>query len=488
MGNCVYAEEQVLWQAAKHGDVRVLQIALSRLTGAKRKFIEWQEPCRGRTALAEAAAAGHVGCVQALVAAGALCNTKDHRGNTPLHLACKHGHVETVKLLLRTRDVFAFATNLAMCTPLDAARVEHAQKAERRVAFGLVRCIEELEKMCCVHTGWLYEKTDNALSMVSGMSSLNLWRRRLCIVLQRGVPDMLELALFTMRPGEPRPVTPSKVIIYDVINGMIDVTDSKWFNRKDNAFSVRGHDKTKHQFPAMTPMRLFEFAPVDSEGYAVWKCFFQQHQQAAASAAGVAVPLVLSPPVHTAERRGCGMTPDATGSSLFGCLGSTRTRLESPIDVHRVDGLVADDEVEEEDDDLLSRLRKLLQPTRKRRTTKTTVQQHESLVTTGCWEMEDDDDDDLLEGLSCSLSPPNDLHRAMPREPSPMVNYGPALCFPSSLGECIVCYDGPQVAVCVPCGHNAVCMACAEEILDTTCECPVCRAPIRELIKLYLTV
>jgi hypothetical protein len=51
--------------------------------------------------------------------------------------------------------------------------------------------------------------------------------------------------------------------------------------------------------------------------------------------------------------------------------------------------------------------------------------------------------------------------------------------------ECVVCFDGPQSAVCVPCGHNAVCMNCAQELLDTTRLCPVCRQQVREVIRLY---
>lgn len=52
-------------------------------------------------------------------------------------------------------------------------------------------------------------------------------------------------------------------------------------------------------------------------------------------------------------------------------------------------------------------------------------------------------------------------------------------------GECVICFDGPQSAVCVPCGHNAICMDCAGELLDTTRQCPVCRSTVREVIKLY---
>ncbi|EQC42383.1 hypothetical protein SDRG_00120 [Saprolegnia diclina VS20] len=51
--------------------------------------------------------------------------------------------------------------------------------------------------------------------------------------------------------------------------------------------------------------------------------------------------------------------------------------------------------------------------------------------------------------------------------------------------ECIVCLDDACDAVCVPCGHNTMCLSCASSIFESTAECPVCRAQIREVIKIY---
>ncbi|RHY60204.1 hypothetical protein DYB30_007974 [Aphanomyces astaci] len=52
-------------------------------------------------------------------------------------------------------------------------------------------------------------------------------------------------------------------------------------------------------------------------------------------------------------------------------------------------------------------------------------------------------------------------------------------------GECVVCFDGPQNAVCVPCGHAAVCMRCADHMKQSSLQCPVCRADVREVIQLF---
>ncbi|KAL1212887.1 putative E3 ubiquitin-protein ligase XBAT35 [Cardamine amara subsp. amara] len=54
-----------------------------------------------------------------------------------------------------------------------------------------------------------------------------------------------------------------------------------------------------------------------------------------------------------------------------------------------------------------------------------------------------------------------------------------------SSGTCAICLDAPSEAVCVPCGHVAGCMSCLNEIKSKKWGCPVCRAKIDQVIKLY---
>ncbi|XP_056842361.1 putative E3 ubiquitin-protein ligase XBAT35 isoform X2 [Raphanus sativus] len=54
-----------------------------------------------------------------------------------------------------------------------------------------------------------------------------------------------------------------------------------------------------------------------------------------------------------------------------------------------------------------------------------------------------------------------------------------------SSGQCSICLDAPSEAVCVPCGHVAGCMSCLTEIKAKNWGCPVCRAKIDQIIKLY---
>ncbi|KAL0857001.1 hypothetical protein Bca101_062155 [Brassica carinata] len=54
-----------------------------------------------------------------------------------------------------------------------------------------------------------------------------------------------------------------------------------------------------------------------------------------------------------------------------------------------------------------------------------------------------------------------------------------------SSGQCSICLDAPSEAVCVSCGHLAGCMSCLTEIKSKNWGCPVCRAKIDQIIKLY---
>lgn len=52
-------------------------------------------------------------------------------------------------------------------------------------------------------------------------------------------------------------------------------------------------------------------------------------------------------------------------------------------------------------------------------------------------------------------------------------------------GTCIICWDAPAKGVCIPCGHLAGCMSCLNEIKVKNWGCPVCRAIIEQVIKVY---
>ena len=51
--------------------------------------------------------------------------------------------------------------------------------------------------------------------------------------------------------------------------------------------------------------------------------------------------------------------------------------------------------------------------------------------------------------------------------------------------SCVICLDAPVEGACVPCGHMAGCMSCLNEIKAKKWGCPVCRAKIDQVVKLY---
>ncbi|KAL0725160.1 hypothetical protein Bca4012_039759 [Brassica carinata] len=52
-------------------------------------------------------------------------------------------------------------------------------------------------------------------------------------------------------------------------------------------------------------------------------------------------------------------------------------------------------------------------------------------------------------------------------------------------GLCVICVDASSEAACVPCGHVAGCISCLKEINNKKLGCPICRASIDQVIKLY---
>ncbi|KAJ4805678.1 RING/U-box superfamily protein [Rhynchospora pubera] len=52
-------------------------------------------------------------------------------------------------------------------------------------------------------------------------------------------------------------------------------------------------------------------------------------------------------------------------------------------------------------------------------------------------------------------------------------------------GTCVICLDAPVEGACIPCGHMAGCMGCLREIKEKRGECPICRAKINQVLKLY---
>jgi len=54
-----------------------------------------------------------------------------------------------------------------------------------------------------------------------------------------------------------------------------------------------------------------------------------------------------------------------------------------------------------------------------------------------------------------------------------------------SSSSCVICWEAPVEGACIPCGHMAGCMSCLGEIKTKKGDCPVCRAKINQVIRIY---
>lgn len=51
--------------------------------------------------------------------------------------------------------------------------------------------------------------------------------------------------------------------------------------------------------------------------------------------------------------------------------------------------------------------------------------------------------------------------------------------------DCVICMEASQNTACVPCGHVAACHACMQHLHSIGGNCPVCRAEVDQIVKLF---
>ena len=52
-------------------------------------------------------------------------------------------------------------------------------------------------------------------------------------------------------------------------------------------------------------------------------------------------------------------------------------------------------------------------------------------------------------------------------------------------GNCVICSEASIDSVVYRCGHMCVCMPCGLELKAQALKCPICRAPITDVIRAY---
>ncbi|KAK3590185.1 hypothetical protein CHS0354_041241 [Potamilus streckersoni] len=68
---------------------------------------------------------------------------------------------------------------------------------------------------------------------------------------------------------------------------------------------------------------------------------------------------------------------------------------------------------------------------------------------------------------------------------SAATSHQPVHSTPVNDTHCLICLDNFSDSVLYQCGHMCVCYTCGRNLMDRNSTCPVCRAPIRDIIRAY---
>ena len=56
---------------------------------------------------------------------------------------------------------------------------------------------------------------------------------------------------------------------------------------------------------------------------------------------------------------------------------------------------------------------------------------------------------------------------------------------PEENPACVVCLETPKNSLLYPCGHACVCNDCGKELITRKLKCPLCRAPVKDCVKVF---
>ncbi|CAK4624267.1 hypothetical protein LEN26_007166 [Aphanomyces euteiches] len=414
-----------VYDCAKNNDLQaLLQILESEDPNVLPKLLEYKDS-RGRTPLMIACSNNFEVCVQILLEHGAFIDATDVKGNTPLHHACKDGAARVVEYLTSLPGVSPYLLNTRGLSPLEVAR-----RSVETGTPGAAACVQLMEARTQVFQGWLYESTENIGSALLGMSSLQSWAKRFVLVLRVGSPLFLEMAFFDVIQGQRSPL-PSSTLMLHVPSPVTLHTKNKLFDSKPFAITVRGARKTG---PGIVgSLRSCELAATDQASFYAWATFL----------AGGGVTTALSDPSLTTYS-----VPPPVQAQM-----PQPTVFQNPVPP--CPSMAPNQENMSE---APSQFQSPLQAPPAAAPVQKTVEVYEP---------------PSVPTVVAASAPPLEDHSS---------DYQPEESIPR---ECVVCFDGPQNAVCVPCGHAAVCMRCAEQIKHSTKQCAVCRADVREVIQLF---
>lgn len=454
-------DERSVWKAARRGDFGKLRGVLSAARDPA-ALVNCFNPATGTTPLMAAAAKrSGAPALQVLLEYGAELEARDqskHAG-TALHHAAHANRVAQIDLLLHA-GASPYALNRSGHSPLDVARIRGRREAARVLTAAVA-----------VHSGWL---------SIRSQAILPVWRRRWCVVQACG-PDreVLELSVFQ----DPEHAQPEYVLQVDPPTLALPYSaeaegHSVWMNRA-NAFKmnapVRYQRIRRQRFrrnPATgrtqaygTALSMdYVFAADSADEVDEWMRVLEGRHELFPSARGnfADVPLAVTV-VPVDETYSQGVSPrvrPASFSALTPQLEDTTTSVEFPSGARRLSEPELNPKPSSPSQPSVDQLSRASAPTF----------------------LADDDYNELFPPAS---APSNDSARAAgtvsesPRS-TDFARPGDMAC-----RDCVVCMDASRDAICVPCGHIAGCFLCLQAIVQASGECPICRAHVDNVVRIY---
>ncbi|OQS07373.1 hypothetical protein THRCLA_00614 [Thraustotheca clavata] len=450
----VFVAEQGIWFAAKYG----LDGALRRAIGRTRN-VEYVDPKTNQTPFIMACIGGHLECAKILFNAHANVMAVNLAGFTALHCAAQFGQFEIVQWLLTLPTVDPYAKSLSTMTPLEVTRTACAMGDK----FGhLVKSIHLLEQKLLVFSGWFYESIQDSIANKYILSTVGLnchsWKLRSVLVLSTGHDSStLEFVLYDQRENGQRPSVPDSFLIYEKGDPVSMPGTKRNINNREHTFSFNAIQKT-HVTDAGVFQRV-ECAAPDAAALQKWVAFFEEYfvQASIHSAHPSEAHSFIEPPHRdNLSRR------QSSSAASFGPPPSQNRRQSSATA------------------SLVSQSSQELFPS-------VPPPQYNDLFPMPAKHLAVDFEEEPRRFTATAPSfceaQPIDMQFSTLE-----VNEITTAASAPSTNECVVCFDGPKAGVCVPCGHNAVCMACADRLMSTEEKhCPVCRADIREIIPIFST-
>lgn len=471
------SKDELLYQQVSYGNTEGIKSLCREGAG-----LEWIDR-EGKTPLILASLNPELyNVAKILIELGANVNAyrPGRSGGTPLHHAAKRGLVNTVKLLL-SHGANALVLNDDCQTPLEVAR-----------AKGYNNVVRTIENHICLFSGWMREFYGPGFLevLVPQFVSRKVW----VVILPTGSrnptkPFKLELAIYSSsQDAQPR---------IAIALWKANLEEPKFHHSDPSVIIAELHTKTR-----------IKLAPAN-EGDK------QQLQWFCNACKGI--PQAMHPPafLHDSESSTVQATapPSAEELELAMAINASiqsviqSAMAEAPvIDAHSSEASASSSWNNPVNSGTQSALHEPATPSKASSNSWTAHEAGPSDSSTQQNQLQNSNVP-AVQTATCVLD-------SVPSAPSIIdenVEYGPiqypsidsspvdmsslpAENLPASTGEkkedggassCVICLDAPVEGACIPCGHMAGCMSCLKEIKEKNWGCPVCRAKINQVIKLY---